>query len=102
MEDDDDEMPELKVLSDSEDDDDDEMPDLETLSDSEDDSESDNEGSIWFTDVKDESDSGWDSEELSRVNWSESSSFVDIDLDLEAAETDDFIAQIGASKDNVP
>ena len=39
-------------------DDDDEMPNLETLSDSEDDSESDNEGSIWFTDVEDESDSG--------------------------------------------
>ena len=102
MEDDDDEMPELKVLSDSEDDDDDEMPDLETLSDSEDDSESDNEESIWFTDVEDESDSGWDSEELSGVNWSESSSFVDVDLDSEAAETDDFIAQIGASQDNVP
>ena len=84
------------------DDDDDNMPDLEILSDSEDDPESDNEGSVWFTDVDEETGSSWDSEELSGVDWSETSSFVNVDLDSDAVESDEYVAQIGATNIDAP
>ena len=78
------------------------MPELGLVSDSEDDPESDGDESLWFTDVEDEIDSSWDSEELSGVDWSETSSFVNVDLDLEAAESDNFVAQVEASKSDIP
>lgn len=46
--------------------------------------------------------SGWESEELIGVDWSECSSFVDVDLDSEAAESDEFAAQVGAGNNDVP
>ena len=87
---------------DDDDDDDDNPPDLEILSDLEDDPESDNEGSVWFTDVDEETGSSWDSEELSGVDWSETSSFVNVDLDSDAVESDEYVAQIGATNINAP
>ena len=78
------------------------MPELGLVSDSEDDPESDGDESLWLTDVEDEIDSSWDSEELSGVDWSETSSFVNVDLDLEAAESDNFVAQVEASKSDIP
>ena len=86
------------------DDDDKDMPKLQIVFDSEDDleGEDDNEGSIWFTDVKNEAGSGWESEGLSGVDWSKSSSFIDVDLDLEAAEVDEFAAQVEAKNSDIP
>ena len=82
--------------------DDTDMPELQLVSDSEDDPESDDNKSLWFTDVKDEIDNSWDSKELSGVDWSKTSLFVNVDLDSEAAKSDNFVAQVGASKSDVP
>ena len=86
------------------DDDDKDMLKLQIVSDSEDDleGEDDNEGSIWFTDVENEAGSGWESEELSGVDWTESSSFINVDLDSEAAEVNEFAAQVGVNNSDVP
>ena len=79
---------------------DDDMPDLQDVSDSKrgSDDKDDDEGSNWFTDI--EETSGCVSEEQSEVDWSETSSFVD--LDLEAVEIDEYVAQVGATNTNIP
>ena len=79
--------------------DDPDMPDLQDVSDS----ESDDEGSVWFTNIEDEVESSsWESEELSGVDWSETSSFVNVDPDSEAAEPDELAAQVEASNCDIP
>jgi len=44
--------------------------------------------SEWFLDASDSAESGWLTEELSGVDWSETSSLVDVDLDLVTAEAE--------------
>ena len=55
---------------------------------------------MWFTDVEEES--GWDSEELSGVDWSETSSFINVDLGSEATKSGNFVAQVRANKSDAP
>ena len=80
--------------------DDDNMPDLQDVSDSEtgSDDEDDDEGDNWFTDI--EETSSWVSKEPSEVDWSKTSLFID--LDLEAVPTNEYVAQVGATNTNVP
>ena len=88
-----------------EDDDDPDMPNLGDVSDSEDDSDHQNVNEVetdWFTNDKDKIESGWDSEELSGINWSECSLFVNVDLDSEATIPDEYAAHVGASNTNIP
>jgi len=42
----------------------------------------------WFSDASESAKSGWTTEELSRVDWSETSSLVDVDLDSVTAEVE--------------
>lgn len=89
----DDEMPPLQAVSES---DDDSMPDLETVSNSSDgDTENDKEASDWFSEVGEdagdlEPDCG-SSEELSGVDGSERSSFVDVDPDSDSVGSWDYV-----------
>ena len=51
----------------------------------------------WFLEVnEEEATSGMDTEELSRVNWSECGSLINIDLDSDAAKPNELAAQISA------
>ena len=45
---------------------------------------------------------GWESKELSGVDWSETSSFINVDLDLKATEPDEYVAQVDATNNDVP
>ena len=56
---------------------------------------------MWFTDVKDEVGSSWDSKELSGVDRSKTSSFINVDLDLEAAEPYEFVAKVDDSNNDI-
>ena len=81
------------------------MPDLQNVSDSESDSDNDKnkvESDGWFTDIDDNDTSSWDSEELSGIDWSESSSFIDVDLDSEAAEDDELVTKLNDHNINAP
>ena len=88
-----------------EDNDDPDMPDLKICLDSEDDSDhlnDDEDGSDWFTNVEEEDESSWSSEELSGVDWNKSSSFINVDLDLETAEPFEFVAKVDDSNTDTP
>ena len=81
------------------------MPDLQNVSDSESDSDDDTnevESDGWFTGVDDNDTSSWNSKELSGINWSKSSSFIDVDLDSEAAEDDELVAKLDDHNINTP
>ena len=80
-----------------EDDDDPDMPNLGDMSDSEDDSDHQNVDEVetnWFTNDEDKVESGWDSKELSGIDWSECSLFIDVDLDSEATIPDEYAAHM--------
>ena len=81
------------------------MPDLQNVSDSESDSDdviNKVESDKWFTDVDDDDTSSWNSEELSGIDWSKSSLFINIDLDSEAAEDDKLVTKLDNHNINAP
>jgi gag-polypeptide of LTR copia-type/Zinc knuckle len=54
--------------------------------------------SAWFSDASESAESGWDAEELSGVDWSETSSLVNVDLDSVTTEAE-VAAQINQDDD---
>ena len=81
------------------------MPDLQNVSNSESDSDDDTnkvESNGWFTDIDDNDTSSWNSKKLSGIDWSKSSSFINVDLDSEAAEDDELIAKLDNHNINTP
>jgi len=57
----------------------------------------------WFLEAgEDVADSSWDTEELSRIDWSECGSLVDVYLDSDTVEPDEITAQVSAGNANAP
>ena len=57
----------------------------------------------WFSEVDEKAESDWNMEELSRVNGSECSSSINVDLDLvSTSEPDEFAVQIGVGNIDLP
>ena len=80
------------------------MPDLQNVSNSESDSDEDlnkEESDEWFTYVDDNDTSSWNSKELSGVDWRESSSFIDVDLDSEAGKHEELVTKLNDNNINV-
>jgi len=60
-------------------------------------------GEDWFSEVdKEEASSGMDTEELFRIDWSECGSLIDVDLDSDAAEPNEFAAHVSAGNVDAP
>ena len=57
----------------------------------------------WFSEAgEDVADSSWDTEELSRIDWSQCTSLVDVDLDSDTVESDEIAAQVSAGNADAP
>ena len=50
----------------------------------------------WFSEVDKEAVSGWNTEELSRIDGSKCDLFINVDLDSDAAKPNEIAAQVGA------